>query len=129
MKVVIAVVFSALVLAGCAAEPATPVAESSSNNPLETQCRAEGVKSGPDMATCMRRHAAAGIARDTCERKGLRKASAPMDQCVKYEAQFIEATQQCLSGGVSASDGPLLKSCIAGKAPEAAAYKGIKAGG
>ena len=127
MKIVVAIVFSALALAGCAQQESST--ETGSNNPLEIQCRAEGVEDGPEMATCMRQHAAAGIAHDHCARKGLASGSSSMEQCVKFEAQFIDATQECLSGGVSVTDEALLRSCIAGKAPQAAAYEGIKASG
>jgi hypothetical protein len=127
MKILAAVLACALVLAGCA--PQAPSTETGSNNPLESECRAEGVEPGADMPTCIRHHAATGIAHDTCERKGLKSGSPQMQQCVKYEAEFIDATQQCLSDGVSVSDDALLRSCIAGKAPDAAAYEGIKPAG
>jgi|HubBroStandDraft_6_1064221.scaffolds.fasta_scaffold1289409_1 hypothetical protein len=119
MKVSIAIVLSALILAGCATEqPAAPV---SNNNPLENQCRAEGVGPGAAMTACVRHKAALGVGRNSCQKRGLKSGPA-MDNCVRLEAQFTEATLQCQDEGKSSNEIDAFKACIAAKAPEAAAY-------
>jgi hypothetical protein len=119
MKVGIAVVFSALLLAGCAADQ--PAADNGSNNPLVVQCRAEGA-SGAAVSTCVKKKAALGVGRDSCQRKGIREGSAQWDTCLKNESGFTEATIQCQAEGQSSNDLPAFKACISRKNPEAAAY-------
>lgn len=115
MKISLAIVFATLLLTGCAAEkqPAFPT-----TNPLEKACQAEGVGAGDAMQDCMRRKGAEGLARSACGSKG--------QTCVTMKTQFNLASSECMAQGMGTESPERLaafKACIAGKAPQAAAYE------